>query len=393
MINVNSFQGLKAKTYMVCLFVIMTSGYNQTGAQALQKAAHHLRNMCVADTTASRFPRSVGESGKVEYVNSGDWTSGFFPGSLWYMYEHTNDTFWLKEAKRRTVALSDQQFNRGTHDLGFMLFCSFGNGLRLTGDPTYKRILINGAASLMSRFNRKTGCIRSWDFGKWQFPVIIDNMMNLELLFWATRESGDSAYHKAAVSHASQTMKNHFREDFSSYHVVDYDTLTGLPRKKQTFQGYADSSAWARGQAWGIYGFTMVYRETQDPAFLQQAMRCADFYLGNKNLPADKIPFWDFNDPSIPNTSKDASAAAVTASALLELSRYAGKESVRYKSAARSILKSLSSDRYLAKPNTNNNFILMHSTGNRPAGSEIDKPLNYADYYFIEALLRVGARR
>jgi rhamnogalacturonyl hydrolase YesR len=384
----NSFFSKKTKVCFAFFFVLIMCSTSQVNGQTLQKAGRHLRNMCLADTNAGRFPRSINKDGAVEYVSSSDWTSGFFPGSLWYMYEYTKDAFWLNEAKRRTAALAKEQFNKGTHDLGFMLFCSFGNGLRLTGDTMYKRVLLNGAASLMSRYNSKTGCIRSWDFGKWQFPVIIDNMMNLELLFWATQQSGDSVYYKAAVSHALQTMKNHFRNDFSSYHVVDYDTITGLPRKKQTFQGYADSSAWARGQAWGIYGFTTVYRETKDTAFLKQAMRCADFYLTNKKLPSDKIPFWDFDDPSIPNTSKDASAAAITASALLELSRYAGKQSARYKSAARSMLKSLSSKNYLAEVNTNRNFVLMHSTGNRPAGSEIDKPLNYADYYFIEALLR-----
>jgi unsaturated chondroitin disaccharide hydrolase len=384
----NPTLSIKVRACIVCFLVLMINTNEQVNAQGLQRAEQHLRNMCLADSNAGKFPRSTGKDGKIEYVNSSDWTSGFFPGSLWYMYEYTKDASWLREAKRRTAALAKEQFNKGTHDLGFMLFCSFGNGLRLTGDTSYKRILLNGAASLMSRFNKKTGCIRSWDFGKWQFPVIIDNMMNLELLFWATRESGDSSFYKAAVSHAEQTMKNHFRNDFSSYHVVDYDTTTGIPIKKQTFQGYADSSAWARGQAWGIYGFTMVYRETKDPVFLEQAMRCADFYLGNKNLPSDNVPFWDFNDPSIPNTSKDASAAAVTASALLELSRYAGKKSSGYKRAADEMLKNLSSAQYLAEINTNNNFVLMHSTGNRPAGSEIDKPLNYADYYFIEALMR-----
>jgi len=382
------FSGNRLKIRIICIMLLVVCINNYTTAQALRRAEQQLRGMCLADTNAGKFPRSISKDGKVEYVRSGDWTSGFFPGSLWYMYAYTKDAFWLNEARRRTAALAGEQFNKTTHDLGFMLYCSYGNGLRLTGDSTYRRVLLHGAVSLLSRFNSKTGCIRSWDFGKWQFPVIIDNMMNLELLFWATKESGDSVFYKAAVSHATQTMKNHFRNDFSSYHVVDYDTTTGTPVKKQTFQGYADGSAWARGQAWGIYGFTVVYRETKDPAFLEQAIRCADFYLGNKTLPADKIPYWDFNDPAIPNTSKDASAAAVTASALFELSRYAGPQSTKYRNAAVQMLKSLSSAKYQAAVNTNEHFVLMHSTGNRPAGSEIDQPLNYADYYFIEALLR-----
>lgn len=388
---------MKKKTYFTALSVgslILASAFivtkPSTPADTLHIAERHLANMCTASNDRNMYPRSVKEDGSVAYVSSSDWTSGYFPGSLWYMFEYTHDKKWAEQAEKWTAGLTKEQYNRRTHDVGLMLYCSFGNGYRLTGNEAYKNILLNGARSLLSRFNSKTGCIRSWDFGKdrWQFPVIIDNMMNLELLFWATRISGDSSYYRAAKSHALQTLKNHFRKDHSSFHVVDYDTLTGQPRRKQTFQGIADSSAWARGQAWGIYGFTVAYRETHDPRFLEQAMAGADYFLHHKNLPEDKIPYWDFNDPRIPDAPKDASAAAITASALLELARYTSSQKEKYNSAALLILKNLSSPDYLAAVNSNNNFILMHSTGNHPAGSEINEPINYADYYFIEALIR-----
>jgi rhamnogalacturonyl hydrolase YesR len=300
------------------------------------------------------------------------------------MYEYTKDPQWAAEAKKWTANLEKEKFNTHTHDLGFMLYCSFGNGLRLTGDATYKDILLQGAKSLSTRFNEKAGVIKSWDHGRWQFPVIIDNMMNLELLFWATKVSGDSSFYKIAVTHALTTMKNHFRPDNSSYHVLDYDTLNGSIRWRGTAQGLADESAWARGQAWGLYGYTVTYRETKDKRFLDQAVKIADFILSNPNMPKDKVPCWDYSEP---NKERDASAGAIAASALLELGGYV-KDSKRYYQAATDILTSLSSPQYMAKPGTNNGFILMHSTGHKPAKSEIDVPLIYADYYFMEGLLR-----
>jgi rhamnogalacturonyl hydrolase YesR len=333
------------------------------------------------------FPRGAKPDGNFRGTTSTEWTSGFYPGSLWYMYEYTQDKKWETAARQWTAGLEKEKLNTRTHDLGFMLYCSFGNGYRLTNDPAYKEILLQGAKSLSTRFNEKTGCIRSWDHGKWQFPVIIDNMMNLEFLFWATRVSGDSSFYKIAVTHANTTMKNHFRPDNSSYHVVDYDTLTGNVARRATAQGYADESAWARGQAWGLYGYTVMYRETKDPKYLDQAVKIADFYLGHPNLPKDKVPYWDFNAPGIPNEERDASAAAIAASGLLELSQYV-KNGKKYFTAAEQMLASLSTPVYMAKPGSNNHFVLMHSVGHKPAKSEIDIPLVYADYYYIEGLLR-----
>lgn len=337
-------------------------------------------------TDTNTFPRTA-KDGQMVAVPSRDWTSGFYAGVLWQMYELTRDETWARAARKWTESLEREQFNTRTHDLGFMLYCSYGNGLRLAPSRAYEEVLMQGARSLSTRFRKTTGTIKSWDHGNWEFPVIIDNMMNLELLFWATKVSGDSSFYNIAVTHALTTMKNHFRSDYSSYHVVDYDTVTGKVKQRVTHQGHADESAWARGQAWALYGYTMTYRETKDKRFLEQAVHIADFMLTHPNLPKDKVPYWDYNAPGIPNEERDASAAAILASALLELQQYvdSGK---RYKDAATFILGSLASPEYLATPGSNQGFLLLHSTGHKPHKSEIDVPLIYADYYFLEALIR-----
>ena len=357
------------------------SGQLRTALAAVDSAAASEtgRQACVVS------PRTM-EDGKLVMVPAKDWTSGFFPGELWLMYEYTGDSFWKENAERFTANIEDQKTNGRTHDMGFKMFCSFGNGYRLTGDPEYRDILLESAATLATRFNPVVGCIRSWDFStdKWKYPVIIDNMMNLELLFWAARESGEKKYYDIAVSHARTTMKNHFREDSSSWHVVDYDPETGQVRKKQTHQGYSDNSAWARGQAWGLYGYTMCYRETGLREFLDHAERIAA-YMFSKSLPEDLVFYWDYDAPGIPDEPRDASAAAVAASALYELSTYDTEHSEEYRKKAGRILESLNAS-YRARAGKDYGFILLHSTGARTF--EIDSPLVYADYYFLEAMLR-----
>ena len=333
-------------------------------------------------------PRTV-EKGQFKMVVSKDWTSGFFPAELWYFYEYTKDKKWLDLAKKYTQDIKKEQFNKGTHDLGFMIYCPFGNGYKITKDTAYRSVIIQAAKSLSTRFNKTAGVLKSWDHNgdKWKFPVIIDNMMNLELLFEATKFTGDSSFYKIAISHADNTIKNHFRTDFSSYHVIDYDTTqNGKVLQKLTAQGYANESAWARGQAWALYGYTMCFRETKKQTYLEQADGIANFILSSKITPEDGIPYWDYNDPKIPNVSRDASAASITASALYELAKYS-KNGKQYKAAADKILLSLST-KYISKPGDNYGFILEHSTGHLPAKSEIDVPINYADYYYLEALLR-----
>jgi alpha-L-fucosidase len=333
-------------------------------------------------------PRTL-DSMQLKLVPSRDWTSGFFPGELWFLYEYTGKNEWKNQAQSFTSNIEREKTNGGTHDMGFKVYCSFGQGYRLTKDAHYKDVIIQSAKTLSTRFNSKVGVIRSWDHHKeqWDYPVIIDNMMNLELLFEATKLSGDPSFYKIAVSHANTTMKNHFRSDYSSYHVVDYDTATGGVRKKQTAQGYADESAWARGQAWGLYGFTMCYRETKDKKYLDQAEHIASFILHHPNLPKDLVPYWDFNAPNIPNEPRDVSAAAVMASALYELSTYS-KNKNEYRKTADKIIESLTKS-YRSPIGENKGFILLHSTGSKPANSEVDVPLSYADYYYLEALLRM----
>ncbi len=323
-------------------------------------------------------PRNIEPDGSLRMVQARDWCSGFFPGMLWYMYEYTKNPFWEEQAKEYTERLESLRSYKGSHDLGFMLDCSYGNGYRLSPSEEYKEVLLEGAESLSTRFNPVVGCIRSWDHegDKWQFPVIIDNMMNLEFLFEASKLSGDPKYKRMAISHANVTMKNHFRKDYSSYHVIDYD-----------HQGYAHESAWARGQAWGLYGFTMCYRETNDLSYLQQAEHIASFILNHPNLPADLIPYWDFDAPDIPNEPRDVSAAAITASALYELSAYSKKNAEKYRHTADLILKNLT-EHYRPSLGEMRGFLLHSSTGHKPQQSEVSVPIIYADYYYLEALLR-----
>jgi len=356
--------------------------------QIIAKAAEQYRGMVADIPGMAKYPRTTLEDGSLRLVGPGDWTSGFFPGSLWLLYEYTRDSYWQDQAAGRTAGIEDQKFNTGTHDLGFMLGCSFGNGYRLTEDPGYKNILVQAATSLSSRFDGDVGCIRSWDFGSWEFPVIVDNMMNLELLFSATLFSGDSSYWNKAVSHADVTMKNHFREDFSSYHVVDYNKTTGDTIAKYTHQGYSKESAWARGQSWGLYGYTLCYRFTGDPRYLELAENIARFLINHDHLPGDRVPYWDFDAPGIPNEPRDVAAATIMCSALFELGLYSEEDGDTFLNVAMDQISSFASDHYTAEPDSNNHFILMHGTGNYPAGKEVDKPLNYADYYYLEALTR-----
>lgn len=337
-----------------------------------------------------QLPRTTDTEGKFKTADSRWWTSGFYPGTLWYLYEFTKDPKLREDAAAMTLRVEREKYTTNNHDVGFILYCSFGNGLRLTGNESYNEVLLTGAKSLCTRFRPNIGCIQSWGSSdRWQCPVIIDNMMNLELLMWAFKKSGDSSFYKIAVSHADTTMKNHYRPDYSSFHVVSYDTITGKVQVKQTAQGFADESDWARGQSWGLYGYTMMYRETKLERYLKQAEHIADFLINNPNLPEDKIPYWDYNAPGIPDATRDASAGAIMASALIELSGYVDPEKGKsYLKVAERQIRTLSSPLYTALPGTNGNFVLMHSVGSIPANSEVDVPLTYADYYYIEAMMR-----
>ena len=369
--------------------------------------------------------------GEIEFVPTDDWVSGFFAGTLWYMYELTGDEYYAEQAQKHTEILHEIQFLTWHHDVGFMVYDSYGNGLRLKNIPGYDTVLVNTAKSLATRFRPAAGILQSWNTHNpaqwqahrgWDCPVIIDNMMNLELLFKVTEMTGDQTYSNIAISHADKTLENHYRDDFSTYHVVDYNDETGEVRGRYTAQGIADESRWARGQSWSIYGFTVAYRFTGDERYLQRAKDVANYLFVNEdNMPEDLVPLWDFDivefsnalpqneflynnlkDKELPKAYteiRDVSSAAINASALYEL--YWHTKDEFYKEKADKIIESLSTEAYRAKVGENGGFLFMHSVGSLPhsllnieagrtTSHNIDVPLNYADYYFLEALIRKG---
>ena len=390
---------MKRILFMAGLAVLLSSYKQPEGmksvverglSRSVEQAEYLAKSM---ESDNDSLPRSYTDRTGLIKSNSHWWCSGFFPGVLWYLYEAKGSPNLKRYAEIYTQRVADQQYTTDNHDVGFILMCSFGNGYRLTQTPSYVPILLKGAQSLSTRFKPVVGLIRSWDTktDKWRYPVIIDNMMNLELLEWAAQHSDSTKFAKIASSHAKLTMKNHFRKDFSSYHVIGYDPETGQVEKRNTHQGYAHESAWARGQAWGLYGYTMMFRETGDSSYLHHAKGIARFIMSHPNMPKDKVPYWDFNAPDIPHAKRDASAAAIMASAFIELSSLT-KETPDFSkqclNMAEMQLHSLTSAEYLAKKRTNGGFILMHSVGNLPKGTEVDVPLTYADYYYVEALVR-----
>ena len=346
-----------------------------------------LDSVAVSKPGNAVYPRSIRPDGTFWESNYKWWCSGFYPGTLWYVYEYTGNETFKELALKYQSGLEPLRYRTDDHDVGFQLMCSYGNCLRLTGDQECVPVLIDGANSLSTRFDQEVGCTRSWSFGKWSFPVIIDNMMNMELLLKATELGGDDSLKNIAIAHARTTMKNHFRDDNSCFHLVDYDPETGAVVGKQTVQGYADNSAWARGQAWAIYAYPMIYRFTKDQEMLDHAVAIAEYLL--PRVPDDGIPYWDYDAPDIPDDVRDASSAAIMACGLIELSTYVDAEkSARYRAMAEKSLRTLASDEYLAAEGENHGFLLKHSTGNKNRDQEVDVPLTYADYYFLEALMR-----
>ena len=332
------------------------------------------------------IPRTA-ENGKMVGKKSKSWTSGFYAGLLWKLYGHSKDEKIKEAAQFWSAAVEKEKYDEGTHDLGFKIYCPFGSAYDITNNDDYKEVFVTAAKTLSTRFNSKVGAIRSWDFNEevWKFPVIIDNMMNLEMLFETTRVTGDSTYYHIADAHATTTLNNHFRPDNSSYHVVSYDPITGAPDVKHTHQGLNHESDWSRGQAWGLHGYTATYRYTKDPKYLEQAKKIAEFIFTHPNLPADKVPYWDYDAPNIPNEPRDVSAAAITASGLLELATYDTANTDKYNAWADEILVSLGSDKYKCDIAP---FFLKHSVGSIPGEFEMDAPIIYADYFYVEALLR-----
>ncbi|MBJ6108706.1 glycoside hydrolase family 88 protein [Hymenobacter sp. BT523] len=336
---------------------------------------------------STQQPRTTKPDGSLQLTTSRNWTSGFFAGNLWQLARFTGKDSWRRRAAARTETLEAEKYTTDNHDLGFILNNSFGQGYAQTQTPKYREVVLQGAATLSRRFSPTVGAIRSWDFAPFTYPVIVDNLMNLDMLFSASKLSGDTTFAHLAKAHANTDLKNRFRRNYSTFHVLDFDPATGQLRKAMTHQGYSDQSCWARGQAWAIYGYAMLYRNTRDPRYLAAAQHAADYFLKQTNRIPDHIPYWDFNAPDILNAPRDASAAAIAASGLLELSKYA-KSPKKYYQGATGLLSSLCTPQYLATAGTNNFFLLKHATGYKPANSEVDVPLVYADYYLLEALWR-----
>lgn len=381
-------------TSLLCLACQNQESMEELTARVFERAAAQMELMdknldsaAVSNPGVAIYPRSINKEGALWTSNYKWWCSGFYPGSMWYVYEYTGDEKIKELALKYQAGLEPLRFRKDDHDIGFQLMCSYGNCLRLTEDQTCVPVLIDGANSLASRFDPEVGCTRSWSFGKWSFPVIVDNMMNMELLLKAAELGGSDSLKNVALAHARTTMKNHFRDDKSCFHLVDYNPETGEVAGKQTVQGLADDSAWARGQAWGLYGFTMVYRFCKEQDILDHAIAIAEYLL--PRLPEDGVPFWDYDSAEIPNDVRDASAAAIMASGLIELSQYVDAEKAeRYLATAEKMLRTLASEEYLCAKGEDYGFLLKHSTGNKNTDSEVDVPLTYADYYFLEALIR-----
>ena len=347
------------------------------------------RKFIYSQTDSTLFPRSY-QNDQVNLVTSADWTCGFYPGILWYLYEYSGDVSFLDAAKSWTHALKDQSFNTSTHDIGFIINSSFGQGYRITKDISYKEVLGTAAESLASRYFDEIGCIKSLDeIQSFQYPVLIDNMVNLEILYKTWKWSNNEKYYDIANKHAINTMEKHFRPDFSSFQVVDYDPGSFLPKYRGSFQGYSDSTAWARGQSWGLYGFVIAFRETKDRVYLDQSIRIATYILEHENFPADCIPYWDYLSPDIPDTNRDATAAAILASALIELSSFSEvKNPEQYLNVAKNIIHTMVTEGYITSPDECENFVLNHGVGSFPANSEVGVPIIYGDYYLLEALVK-----
>lgn len=381
------------KKIITCVMTVLAlSAWGQSKIDVKKEfefAAKQYEGMLASHPDITKFPQSTNPDGTPRDMKSSWWCSGFFGGSLWYIYEFNKAPQWKEAAHKWTMAVEQEQYNKGTHDLGFMIYCPFGNGYRLTKNEAYKPIMLTGAQSLATRFDPKVGLIKSWNSfkGGYNYPVIIDNMMNLEFLFWAAKESGNKDLYNLCITHADNTMKHHYRPDHSAYHVICYGP-NGEVLAKKNHQGAFDESSWSRGQSWGMYGYTVMYRETKDQKYLDHARNIADYLLSHPNMPADKVPYWDYNKPG---EERDASAGAILASGLLELSTYGGKNAKNYYNTAVTILESLSKPPYKAELGKNNHFILQHSVGHKLGNSEIDVPLVYADYYYLEGLLRYQA--
>lgn len=361
--------------------------------KGLQQSENQYKGMILnLQNYPNRFPNSIDYKNELTTKDASDWTSGFFAGSLWLLYENSADSFFLKEAQKYTLLTEHLQYKTNSHDIGFIIYSAYGNGYRLTHNNEYKNVIISASKTMIKPFNPRVGGIRCSDFNheRSQCPILIDNIVTLEMLLFSAENTNDTTFLPIAISQTDLTTKWLVRSNRSCYNVVSFDSITGVPHAWQAQQGYSPESVWARGQSWALYGYTMMYRLTKKPRYLKIAQEIANYLISQPNMPKDCIPYWDFESPNIPNEMRDASSAAIMASALIELSTFVSLPiQKKYLDTAEKQIRTLTSDKYLSKVDTNGNFILKHSVGNYPNNNQIDVPLLFADYYYIEALIRL----
>jgi len=364
--------------------IVDNASINKRLTDLSNKMAVHLESITIDST---KIPRAIAEDGTLIAKNSRQWTSGFFPGTLWQLASHSQNEEILKQARTWSNFIEKEKWDTHTHDIGFKVNNTFGQWNKVEPSKRNNDIIVQASATLIKRFNENVKAIKSWDWGKerWIFPVIIDNMMNLEMLFDATDISGDSIYYQIADQHAQTTLANHFRENHSSYHVVDYDTITGAPRNKLTHQGLNDESTWARGQAWGLYGFAMAYDRTGNEAYFKKAKEIANLFFTHPNMPTDLIPYWDFDALNIPDEAKDVSAAAIAINGLMMLVKHDSENEEKYMKWVNTVIRSLEKEEYQTDKAP---FLLGRSTGSVPDSFEVDVPISYGDYFYVQALLQ-----
>ncbi|HMK39399.1 MAG TPA: hypothetical protein VK569_08665 [Bacteroidota bacterium] len=397
---------LRSATYVFLLFLIPVCAHEASAAglpdslvqNALRVSYAHLEASVREVRDSTRFPSYAPHDLRWTYFPAGGWTSGFYPGCLWLAYELSGKREFKEWAKRWTAGLAGEASNTGTHDLGFMFCCSFGNGIRNVSQSeagAYRDILLRAAITLDRRFNPDVGLLRCyWDEPPFSqdttlYPVVVDIMMNLELLFWGADHGAPASLKEHAVRHAQNTYRDFVRPDGSSYHVVRYNRYSGAIVNRGQIQGQSDSSTWTRGHAWFTYGMTVCYRYTKDEGFLEKACALADYFI--RRLTPDNVSAWDFDSLPEFRKTKDASATAIVSSALFELSTYV-KDSTRrnlYRRKATAMLSALCSKDYLAE-GKETSAILLHSTQylTQPGNQNTDKPAIFADYYFLEAIKR-----
>lgn len=378
---------------VIILFFNLSLSANELDSlvdNAIKISLIKLENSVVDVADSTLFPTYATEELVWKLKGSDDWTSGFYPGCLWYAYELSGNEKFEKWARQWTASIEHEKFNMETHDLGFRFMCTFANGLRLGNNSEYddyKDIILTAASSLSKRYNRKIKCLSSnWDMLEIEnsFPVVIDIMANLNILFWAAENGGTKYYKDYALNHARKTYRDFVRSDGGTYHIVRYNKENAEIINKGTLQGDGDETTWSRGHAWMVYGLVETYAYTGEKDILNMAIKMSDYFI--EHLPDDQVSIWDFQSEI---DYRDVSASSIVTSALFRLANQVeGKDlKEKYSAQAAGMLTSLCKPPYFIE-NINSNCILDHSVQYLPINSNVDVPAIFADYYFLEALVR-----